>query len=116
MSTVTARHDADERPAPRPRAGWREIYLREDWWAIWLGLAIVFAAWLFFVNGSSIKWIAVSPKKWHTFAQLGVDFREHAVQYLAQFLLWLAVFGASLRAMGHRIGEFVPAFVFVYAL
>lgn len=21
--------------------GWRELWLKEDWWAVWLGLAIV---------------------------------------------------------------------------
>src|SRR3954470_12413488 len=100
MNTVTAdvRPVADD-PLPRSQGAWREIYLREDWWAIWLGVGIVLAAWLFFVNGSSIKWIAVTPKKWHTLAQLAADFGDHAVQYAAQFALWLGVFGLSLRAM-----------------
>jgi hypothetical protein len=33
---------------------WREVWLKEDWWAIWLGLGIVLVAYLFFANGSSI--------------------------------------------------------------
>jgi uncharacterized integral membrane protein (TIGR00698 family) len=94
--------------------GWREIWLKEDWWAIWLGLGIVVVAYLFFVNGASIKWIAVTPGKWSTFDQLTGDFVSHIQQYVAQFLLWLVVFGVSMRIMGHRMTEFIPSFVFIY--
>jgi len=44
--------------------GWKELWLKEDWWAVWIGLAFVLAAYAFFVSGSSIDWIAVAPKKW----------------------------------------------------
>jgi hypothetical protein len=50
---------------------WRELWLKEDWWAIWLGLGIVLVAYLFFTGGSSIKWLAVTPSKWSPLAQLG---------------------------------------------
>ena len=39
--------------------GWKELYLKEDGWAIWLGLGIIIVAYLFYISGSSIKWIAV---------------------------------------------------------
>jgi hypothetical protein len=26
---------------------WRELWLKEDWWAIWLGLGIVLIAYIF---------------------------------------------------------------------
>jgi uncharacterized integral membrane protein (TIGR00698 family) len=94
--------------------GWREIWLKEDWWAIWVGLGIVIVAYLFFTNGASIKWIAVTPAKWSTFDQLLGDFSSHATQYVAQFVLWLVVFGVSMRIMGHKMSEFIPSFVFIY--
>lgn len=40
--------------------GWKELWMKEDWWAIWLGLGIVVVAYLFYANGSSIKWIAIT--------------------------------------------------------
>ena len=69
--------------------GWSEIWLKEDWWAIWLGLGIVVVAYLFFSNGASIKWIAITPGKWSNFNELTQHFTSHITQYLAQFIMWL---------------------------
>jgi hypothetical protein len=44
-------------------SGWRELWLKEDWWAIWLGLVIVAIAYLLFTNGSSLRWLAVTPDR-----------------------------------------------------
>ncbi len=96
--------------------GWQELWLKEDWWAIWLGLGIVIAAYLLFANGSSIRWIAVTPAKWSTLTQLRAHFIGNLDRYVAQFVLWLAVFSVALGALGHRLRAFVPAFVFLYVL
>ena len=79
-----------------------------------LGIAVV--AYLMFANGASIKWIAVTPGKWSTFDQLIGHFTTHLPQYIAQFLLWLAIFSVSMRIMGHKVNEFIPSFVFIYLL
>jgi uncharacterized integral membrane protein (TIGR00698 family) len=117
MSTATAALPRrDERPASPVKPGWKELYLKEDWWAIWVGAGIVLVACLFFAGGGSIKWIAVTPKKWHALPELAADFAAKWPQYIAQFALWLAIFGASVRVMGHRLAHFVPSFVFIYAV
>ena len=46
-----------DRTSPAAASPWRELFLKEDWWAIWLGLGIVLTAYLFFAAGSSIRWI-----------------------------------------------------------
>ncbi|MGO9486480.1 MAG: YeiH family protein [Rhodomicrobium sp.] len=96
--------------------GWKELWLKEDWWAIWLGLGIVIAAYLFFANGTTIKWIAITPAKWSTFDALISHFTAHIAQYAAQFLLWLAIFSVSVRIMGMELAKFIPSFIFVYAM
>jgi len=116
MTTETGRdpgagHDGDE---VVQSTGWKELYLKEDWWAIYLGLGIVIIAFLFFANGSSIKWIAVKPGRWATFGQLGTDFASHIGQYVSQFVLWLVIFAVSAKAMRFKLSEFIPAFIFVY--
>jgi uncharacterized integral membrane protein (TIGR00698 family) len=95
---------------------WHELWLKEDWWAIWLGLGVVIVAYSLFVNGSSIRWVAVTPAKWSNWAQLQAHFAANSLRYLAQFLLWLAVFTAAVTALGHKARAFIPAFVLVYLL
>src|SRR5580698_3571023 len=99
-----------------PPLRWRELWLKEDWWAIWLGLGIVVVAYGLFVNGSSIRWLAVTPAKWSTLSQLGAHFAANYDRHIAQFLVWLAVFSIALTALGHKARNFIPSFVILYLL
>jgi uncharacterized integral membrane protein (TIGR00698 family) len=101
--------------APQPLR-WRELWLKEDWWAIWLGLGIVLVAYLFFANGASIKWLTVTPAKWSTLSQLGAHFAGNYLRYIAQFVAWLAVFTVALSALGYKAREFIPSFVVLYLI
>ena len=100
--------------APSSTIGWRELWLKEDWWAIWLGLGIVIVGYILFLNGASLKWIAVTPEKWSSLDQLGAHFANNALRYLAQFALWIVVFSVALSALGYPARAFLPSFVFLY--
>src|ERR1700722_18825072 len=100
--------------APSSTVGWRELWLKEDWWAIWLGLGIVIVGYVLFVNGASLRWIAVTPEKWAVFSQLGAHFAANGVRYLAQFLVWIALFALAITALGHKPRDFALSFVFLY--
>jgi len=104
------------RPETSQPSGWNELWRKEDWWAVWIGLAFVLAAYVLFVAGSSIDWIAVAPKKWATVGQLGADFGAKIPHYLAQCAIFLAVFTFGGAMLGHRPRHFVPAFLLVYFL
>src|SRR5580693_8088740 len=72
---------AGELPA-REIPGWRELWLKEDWWAIWLGLGIVLLGYVLFANGASLRWLAVTPGKWSTPGQLAQHFAANYARYL----------------------------------
>ena len=99
--------------ANRP-SHWRELFAKEDWWAVWIGLGLVIVAAMLFANSASLKWIAVTPQKWSTLDQIATQFGANATRYLALFGMWLVLFGVAVRALGFRLGEFVPAFVIVF--
>jgi uncharacterized integral membrane protein (TIGR00698 family) len=98
----------------RRSAGWRELWLKEDWWAIWLGLGLVAVSYFLFTRGMSLKWIAVTPLRWSTLPQLWTDLAGNAPRYLAQFAFWLVAFSIAFSALGYRARNFIPAFLFVY--
>ena len=110
--------DASREAAKSERRGWKELYLKEDWWAVWLGFALMVFAILLFQAGSSniVKALAINPGglKWTSFGQLADHFTQNAQLYLYQFLFWLVLFGATTAIMGVKLKEFVPAFIFLY--
>jgi uncharacterized integral membrane protein (TIGR00698 family) len=108
--------DAARGDHSRQQQGWQELWQKEDWWAVWLGLGIVVVAYGLFAARGSIGWIAVAPARWSSFAQLGWHFAANADRYAAQFVLWLVLLSGAAAVMGHRLGAFVPAFVLIYVL
>ena len=100
--------------APVSTGSWRELWAKEDWWAIWLGLGIVIVGYLLFAQGSSLRWIAVTPPRWTSFSQLGAHFAANADRYIVQLLLWLAIFSVAARALGWKVNEFIPSFLLLY--
>jgi uncharacterized membrane protein YadS len=117
MTNVGSLESSRETAKPE-RLGWKELYLKEDWWAVWLGFALMVLSILLFQAGSSniLKALAINPGglKWTSFGQLAGHFAQNAPLYLYQFVFWLVSFGATAAIMGAKLKEFVPAFIFLY--
>ncbi len=114
MSSID--HGLGAQAAEQRRFGWTELWLKEDWWAIWIGLGIVIIAYILFTEGESLKWIAVTPGKWSNFGQLAAHFGANIPRYLAQFGLWLVILTAATTILGHQPSRFIPAFVLLYLI
>jgi uncharacterized membrane protein YadS len=106
--------DSANPPIVVRNSAWGELFRKEDWWAIWIGLGLIAVAVVLFAGGSSIKWIAVAPQKWSHLADAGRQLQQHGLQYAALFVLWAAAFGIGAAALGIRISKFLPAFLVVY--
>ena len=105
---------AVNRQALKLRSPWGELFRKEDWWAIWIGLGLIAVAVALFAGGSSIKWIAVAPQKWSHLSDVTQQLKAHGVQYAALFVLWAVAFGIGAAALGIKISRFLPAFLLVY--
>ena len=90
------------------------FFSNEDWWSVWAGLLLVAAAWLAFASGSSIKWLASAPAKWTSLAQAGADLFAHLPNYIALFVMFALLFGASLAVLKQRLAHFLPAFLILF--
>ena len=98
----------------KPQSGWRELWTKEDWWATWIGLAIVLVACALFWSGGSLRWLAVVPPRWTDFREVIEDLAANWLRYIGLYLLWLAAFSLGLAVMGQRVRAFVPAFTLLY--
>jgi uncharacterized membrane protein YadS len=94
--------------------GWGALWRKEDWWALWLGLGIVLVGCALFLNGASLRWLAVLPPKWTNPGEVAADLAGNWMRYAAQFLFWLAIFSVALAALGQRVRRFAPAFAVLY--
>ena len=98
----------------QPASGWRELFSKEDWWAIWIGLGLLAASVLLFSAGGSMKWLAVTPGKWHTLGELGSQLTANVQRYAALFVLWAVILGVAVAALKISLRQFLPSFLFVY--
>ena len=97
-------------------SGWQEFWAKEDWWAVWLGLGIVGLAYIFYLGGSSISWLAVAPAKWSNFSQLGAQLEKNGIKYLALLASFLVLFSIVITFIGQKAKQFIPSFIFIFVL
>ena len=107
------------REAVAPPLGIKALWLKEDWWAIWIGLTVVCLGIALFLNDSTmLKSLAVNPGgiKWATLDQLFDHFGKNADKYVIQFVVFAAVFGVTSAIMGIKLQRFLAGFAFLYLL
>src|SRR5579872_6063006 len=104
------------RAAIQRSSHWKDLVLKEDWWAVWLGLGLTVVAVGLYLQGSSIKWLAVTPKRWTHLAEVYADLHGNAGRYIALFALWSGLLSVGARALGWRVRQFLPAFALLFAI
>jgi len=91
------------------------LFRTEDYWAIWLGFAIIVTTMGLFFAGGSLKHVAVTPGAWSSAGELWADLKLQGPAYLVLLLGFGAVFTLSMAVMGHRPRHFIPGFVILFA-
>src|ERR1700680_530806 len=74
------------------------------------------AAVLLFVNGGSIKWLAVAPQKWSHLPDALSQLQQNGLRYGSLFALWALLFGLGLAALGINLAAFLPAFLALFVV
>jgi uncharacterized membrane protein YadS len=91
-----------------------KLWKTEDWWAVWLGLAIVATGIVVFAGGSSIASWAVTPGSWSNLGGLTADWGKHVGGFAIVFVLFGLFFTVSMALMGHKVSEFVPGYTLLF--
>lgn len=95
---------------------WSELWNKEDYWAIWIGLGIVVTGTVLFSYGESWRYVAVIPPRWTNGEELLQHFAGNWPRYGIQFAFWTIVFSGALAAMGRSVKSFVGSFTLLYGL
>lgn len=99
-----------------PTGGISELWKKEDWWAVWLGMGIVIVALIFWAMGGSLKAIAVSVPSYDVFSAIPEFFGASLGSLLALFVVFLAVFSLAIKLLGHKLSEFIPGFIILFLM
>ncbi len=92
------------------------LLMKEDYWAIWLGLGLILTAFVFYALGDSLShYFAVAPPKgYRDWGELGGHFAGHWPWYLALYLILLTIFSLSIKVMGRDVKNFVLGFTILF--
>jgi uncharacterized integral membrane protein (TIGR00698 family) len=99
-----------------PTGGISDLWKKEDWWAVWLGMGIVIVALIFWAMGGSLKAIAVSVPSYDVFSAVPEFFGASLGSLLALFVVFLAVFSLAIKLLGHKLSEFIPGFIILFLM
>ncbi len=95
---------------------WSELWLKEDWWSIWLGFGLVVIALVLFSSGTTIRPLAVVPPRWTTLAQLQHYFAQSWSWYLVLYVVFTGLYTFSAAIMGFKSRSYFAGFTVVFLL
>jgi uncharacterized integral membrane protein (TIGR00698 family) len=99
---------------PGQSSPWSELFRKEDWWAVWIGLGLIIVAAILFAEGTSIKWFAVAPQKWTHLAEVSAQLRQNGARYAALYALWALLLGCGAASLGIKLSKFLPSLLAIY--
>ena len=108
--------NSDSSKQTTPSGGLSNLWKKEDYWAVWIGLGLVITTLLFWEAGSGfIKSIAVSfPGNWTDFSKITAHLSANAGNLVLLWLVFTVLFSIAIKALGHKLGEFIPGFTILF--
>lgn len=100
-----------------PSGGWSDLWKKEDYWAVWLGLGIVLISILLWSSGSSfMKSLNIAFPAWSDFSKVTQYLSANIGNIFMLFLLFLVLFSIAVKILGHSLKQFIPGFVVLFIL
>ena len=90
------------------------LYSTEDYWAIWLGMLVIFLSVGFFRVGGTLKPWAVTPGTWSHVSELSADLSGHFLAFVSIYLGFGLVFAVSMKMMGWNLGQFLGGYTILF--
>ncbi|WP_088185723.1 putative sulfate exporter family transporter [Desulfosporosinus sp. FKA] len=100
----------------RPSGGLGDLFKKEDYWAVWLGLGIVVVALLLWTSGNTfIKSISVNfPGNWTDFSKIAAFLSANLMNLFLLWLVFTVIFTVAIKTLGHKVGQFILGFTIIF--
>ncbi|SHN67441.1 YeiH family protein [Desulfitobacterium chlororespirans] len=100
-----------------PSGGWSDLWKKEDYWAVWLGLGVVLVAIILWSSGSTaMKWLAISVPSYSEFGKAASYVSTHVGGIIGLYLLFIVLFSIAVKILGHKLSQFIPGFTIVFIM
>jgi uncharacterized integral membrane protein (TIGR00698 family) len=100
-----------------PSGGLSDLWKKEDYWAVWLGIGIVLVTILLWsMESTFIKTIAVSIPNWTNLSETSAYLSNNIANIVMLYVCFLAVFSFAIKILGYDLKRFVVGFTVLYAL
>ncbi len=96
--------------------GLQSLYMKEDWWAVWIGLGTTILALIIWAFGGSLSAITVSFKAYDNFADMPAMVAPLLPKLLILYLIIGAVLSVAVGIMKKPVGKFIAGYSLLFLL
>lgn len=101
----------------KPSNGWSDLWKKEDYWAVWLGLGLLITVMIVWNSGSTFfKWIAVSIPSYSDLGKVSELVSSRLDSFFGLFILFAVLFAIAIKILGHNVKHYLVGFVLLYLL
>ncbi len=94
----------------------RSLYTKDDWWAVWIGLAILVLSVPSFTGVLPLGWVPVATSWTNVSAALSTKWGNPWAGLLALYLFILLVLSPFMKIAGLRLLDWVKGFTAIFAI
>lgn len=96
--------------------GLKSLYLKEDWWAVWIGLGIIVIAFIANAMGGNLSMFTPKIAGFSDWSTVPADLAGQAPKLIALYIAMVIIFTIASTIMGRKPGHFVAGFTLLYVM
>ncbi|MDQ7092235.1 putative sulfate exporter family transporter [Desulfosporosinus sp. PR] len=96
--------------------GLGDLFKKEDYWAVWLGLGLVVLSLILWSLGSNF-FTAISvnfPGNWTDFGKILAFISANLTNLFLLWLVFTVLFTVAIKTLGHKVGQFIGGFTILF--
>lgn len=100
----------------RKTSRFSNLWLKEDYWAVWIGLGTILIALLIYKLGGSIGPLGVKFEAFDNFSVVPGQLAGLIPHLILLYVVLAIIFAVAIKIMGHSIPQFLKGFTLLYVM